>query len=73
MVEKCNFCAEKLRAEGRGATPVCVKAANSLEKGAMTFGDLNAPESDVSKIVREKHTICRQMALGTGPNVYYIV
>jgi Fe-S-cluster-containing dehydrogenase component len=73
VVEKCNFCADILRSEGPEALPVCVKAANSVQKGTMTFGDLSDPESDISKVLREKHTISRQLALGTSPNVFYIV
>jgi molybdopterin-containing oxidoreductase family iron-sulfur binding subunit len=72
VVEKCNFCAERLR---DGLKPACVEAANALPQGtgALTFGDLDDRDSEVSKIVREKHTICRRVSLGTGPNVYYII
>ena len=37
------------------------------------FGDLSDPDSDVSRLLREKVTICRRLGLGTGPNVFYIV
>ena len=72
VVEKCTFCAGLLR-ENPNATPVCVEAANKLVRGAMFFGDVNDPKSDVSKILADKHTICRKISLGTGPNVYYLV
>lgn len=70
VVEKCTFCAERLR-EGR--IPACVEAAGKVPggEGALTFGRLSDP--DIAKILREKRTISRQNALGTGPNVYYIV
>jgi molybdopterin-containing oxidoreductase family iron-sulfur binding subunit len=72
VVEKCNFCAERLR---DGLEPACVVAARETPggEGALTFGDLSEPGSDVSKLLREKHTICRRLSLGTGPNVFYIV
>ncbi len=72
VVEKCNFCAERLRV---GKQPACVEAADGVPggEGALTFGDLNKPDSQVSQILREKQTICRRVSLGTGPNVYYIV
>ena len=73
VVEKCNFCAEILRSGDPDAKPACVTAADKVEKGALTFGSLGDPESKVSRILREKQTICRQIGLGTGPNVYYIV
>ncbi len=66
VVEKCNFCAERLAV---GKHPACVEAS----KGAMVFGDLSDPESEVRKILRKHYTIRRKQALGTGPSVYYIV
>ncbi len=66
VVEKCNFCAERLAV---GQMPACVEAS----KGAMTFGDLDDPESEVRKLIRENFTIRRKQNLGTMPSVYYIV
>ena len=66
VVEKCNFCAERL-AEGK--MPACVEVSN----GALVFGDLDDPDSEVRKLLREHYTIRRKQALGTGPSVYYIV
>jgi len=72
VVEKCNFCAERLR---DGREPACVEAARGVPggEGALVFGDLSDPDSEISKLLREKHTICRRASLGTGPNVFYIV
>jgi len=72
VVEKCNFCAERLRV---GGEPACVEAARQVDggEGALTFGNLNDPESDVRKLLKEQHTICRRPSLGTQPNVFYIV
>jgi Fe-S-cluster-containing dehydrogenase component len=36
------------------------------------FGDLNDPESNVSKALREHPTYQLRDNLGTGPRVYYI-
>ncbi len=71
-VEKCTFCVERLR-EGR--EPACVEAVKQVPggEGALTFGDLSDPDSEVSRLLREKHTICRRVGLGFGPNVFYIV
>jgi len=66
VVEKCNFCEERLAV---GQIPACVEASN----GALVFGDLEDPESDVRKLLRENFTIRRKQALGTGPAIYYIV
>jgi Fe-S-cluster-containing dehydrogenase component len=72
VVEKCTFCAERLR---DGGIPACVEAANARPdgQGALTFGSLADPDSDVSRLLREHHTICRRVNLGTGPNVYYLL
>jgi len=66
VVEKCNFCAERLAV---GKMPACVEASN----GALTFGDLSDPESDVRKLLEENYAIRRKPSLGTGPSVYYIL
>ena len=66
VVEKCNFCSELL-AEGK--QPACVEASD----GALVFGDLDDPESEVRKLLKSNYTIRRKTALGTGPAIYYIV
>ena len=53
--------------------PACVEAANKIKKGALTFGDLDAPDSEVRELLHEHYTIIRKPELGTGPNIYYIV
>jgi molybdopterin-containing oxidoreductase family iron-sulfur binding subunit len=72
VVEKCNFCAERLR---RGGEPACVEACRTTPGGrnALVFGDLSDPHSEVSRIIKASYTIVRKAGLGTGPNVYYVV
>jgi len=67
VVEKCNFCAERL---SRGQLPACVEAC---EAGALTFGDLEDPDSPVRELLSRNFTIRRKPNLGTQPEVYYIV
>jgi len=66
VVEKCNFCAERLAV---GKQPSCVEASG----GALIFGDMNDPASEVRKVLNEKFTIRRKQGLGTSPMVFYIV
>jgi molybdopterin-containing oxidoreductase family iron-sulfur binding subunit len=66
VVEKCNFCAERLAV---GEMPACVEVSD----GAIVFGDLEDPESEVRELLGENYTIRRMQGLGTGPSVYYIV
>lgn len=67
VVEKCNFCAERLAV---GKAPACAEACKD---GAILFGDLGDAGSDVSKALKENYTIRRKVSLGTRPHVYYIV
>lgn len=68
VVEKCNFCADRL---GRGLQPACVEATGASK--AMVFGDLNDSNSEIRQVLKEKFTIQRKPALGTNPSVFYIV
>jgi molybdopterin-containing oxidoreductase family iron-sulfur binding subunit len=66
VVEKCNFCAERLAV---GQLPGCVVAA----EGKLYFGDLYDAESEVRELIKTNYTIRRKQQLGTEPSVYYIV
>jgi molybdopterin-containing oxidoreductase family iron-sulfur binding subunit len=66
VVEKCNFCAERL---AEGLEPACVEASN----GALIFGDLGDPDSHIRHVLEENFTIRRKPDLGTNPSVFYII
>ena len=66
VVEKCNFCAERL---AKGLKPACVEASG----GALVFGDLQNPDSEVRRILSSRYAIRRKPELGTGPSLYYII
>lgn len=68
VVEKCNFCSERLPL---GLEPACVEAVKDI--GAIVFGDLNDPNSEIRRRLDQEHTIQRKPALGTKPSVFYIV
>ena len=76
--EKCNFCMERIDAGlkkglkpgiDRDATPACV---NICQARALTFGDLDDPNSEVSKLIREREGFQLHPELGTDPSVYYV-
>ncbi|NOX34319.1 MAG: 4Fe-4S dicluster domain-containing protein [Deltaproteobacteria bacterium] len=66
VVEKCDFCAERL---AKGKLPHCVGAS----KGAIVVGDLEDPKSEIRGLLNEHYTIRRKQSLGTEPSVYYIM
>ena len=67
VVEKCNFCDERLAV---GKPPACVEAC---KVGGLVFGDLEDPNSEVRKLLASHFTIRRKPELGTDPSVYYII
>ena len=78
VVEKCSFCYQRIdRGLAQGlkpgvdpeATPACVVIC---PVGARVSGDLNDPESNVSKLLRDNPTYQLRANLGTAPRVYYI-
>jgi molybdopterin-containing oxidoreductase family iron-sulfur binding subunit len=67
VVEKCNFCSERLV---KGQLPACV---DTCPEKALMFGDLNDPESDIRTMLRTNETMQRKPELGTLPSVFYII
>lgn len=67
VVEKCNFCQERLET---GRPPACVEACR---EGVLTFGDLDDPESEVSRILARRPHMRRKPGLGTSPSVFYVL
>jgi molybdopterin-containing oxidoreductase family iron-sulfur binding subunit len=67
VVEKCNFCEERLRI---GLLPACVEAC---QEKALVFGDLENPSSEVRRLLSQRYSIRRNPGLGTEPKVYYLI
>ena len=67
VVEKCNFCSERL---GTGRPPACVEAC---PEKALVFGDAADPHSPIRELLSSRRHIRRKPELGTQPHVFYIV
>lgn len=66
-VDKCTFCFPRI---ATGLQPACVTTCVGESRN---FGDLNDPNSKVSKLMKEAKTITRlKESEGAQPNVYYI-
>jgi len=69
VTHSCTFCVHRL---DRGETPACVEACRKVGAGALTVGDLNDPDSEISKLIADNDVKGIREDLGTKPKVYYI-
>ena len=76
--QKCDFCADRIDsgcAKGltpgidADATPACV---NSCIADALHFGDIEDPDSNVSKMLKDHKHFRMHEELGTDPGFYYL-
>lgn len=66
VVDKCTFCIHRVK---KGLVPSCVQACVG---GARLFGDMNDPQSEVSRLIATETVTVLKPELGTSPTVYYI-
>ena len=78
IIEKCNFCKDRIeRGKKHGlisgrdwdANPACV---NACPVNARTFGDLNDPKSEISRLISSHKGGVLHEEFGTSPSVFYI-
>lgn len=78
VAQKCTFCVDRIDYGLENgltpgvdplATPACV---NSCISGALQFGDIDDPDSNVSQLVRDNKHFRMHESLGTGPGFYYL-
>lgn len=64
--DKCTFCHHRLEA---GLMPACISSCVAQTR---FFGDLNDPNCEVSKLLRQFPTDVLKPEMNTAPQVYYI-
>jgi molybdopterin-containing oxidoreductase family iron-sulfur binding subunit len=67
-VESCTLCVHRVDANQQ---PACVEACNDTGGGAMLFGDLNDPDSEISIRISKFASQQIRADLGTDPGVRY--
>jgi len=67
VVEKCNFCEERL---AKGMLPACVLAC---KEKALIFGDVENAQSEIRLLLNQRFNLRRRANLGTVPQIYYIL
>ncbi|MCG9873874.1 MAG: TAT-variant-translocated molybdopterin oxidoreductase [Leptospiraceae bacterium] len=81
VMEKCNFCAsrvaeKKIKAKNQGRKLVDgeIKSAcqETCPSDAIVFGDINNPESKVSKLIKDPRSYKILEYLNVGPSVSYL-
>ena len=65
VVWKCTLCQHRIDQE---LEPFCVICC---EDEAMFFGDINDPESEISRLIAKKDAHALKLEAGTKPAVYY--
>jgi len=64
-VESCTFCVQRVDSN---RTPACVEACSAENHNAMMFGDLNDPDSDISRELEKQSSrqVRADLQLNTG-------
>ena len=66
-VEKCTFCRHRLE---KGLLPACVDVCPGR---ARIFGDLNDPDSEISKALKTRNYKQLLDDRGTNPSLFYLL
>jgi len=66
-VDKCTFCLHRVQ---EGKEPACVEVCPAM---CLEFGDLNDPDSKVSKLLRTRKYKVNHPETGCEPHVYFLI
>ncbi len=66
VMEKCTFCVQRVE---QGLQPACVETCPVT---ALRFGDVEDPDTPISRFIRERETWHLLEETGTEPSVFYV-
>ena len=69
VAESCHLCAHRL---DQGLLPACMEACRAAGAGAIVVGDLDDPDSEISRLIANNSVKRIRADLGTEPKVHYI-
>lgn len=64
--QKCTLCVHRI---DKGLVPACIETCPTR---ALVFGDLNDPQSEVSRLIEKRPHFQPRAEMGTDPNVFYL-
>jgi Fe-S-cluster-containing dehydrogenase component len=66
-VDKCTFCIHRVKS---GLKPACVEICPT---SSLTFGDINDPNSEISKVLASRKYVVNHVETGCKPNLYFLI
>ncbi len=66
-VDKCTFCVHRVE---KGGQPACVEICPTR---SLTFGDVNDPDSEISRLLASRKSKTLKPEAGTKPNVHFLI
>ena len=70
-VESCTLCVHRIDRDGVNAIPACAEAVNQAGRKPILFGDLNDPDSEISKRLTQLGAKKLRADLGLNPGIRY--
>lgn len=70
-VESCTLCVHRIDRDGENAVTACAEAMQRRGKNAIIFGNLNDPDSEISKRIAALKTTQLRADMGLNPGVHF--
>ena len=71
-VESCTLCVHRIDRDGVNAVPACAEAVNTAQRKPFLFGNLNDPNSEISRALKSFNASKLRADLGLDPGIRYL-